>query len=312
MAFKNTLQQVRLSNPKDLRTLVEHRTAYTLNTCELNVFETYTTSQLVPLTFNDLVVTSMLKGKKVMHLFEEPGFDYLPGETVVVPANETMRIDFPEAESGKPTQCIALAIDAARISYTLDMLNERYPKEGHHSLWELNYKDYHFNNDAALAMHINKMVYICTGNNKDKDILADLALQELIIRLAQHQHIKTSKAGNRLESKHPLYYVTKFIREHISEKLRLEDLYKMACMSKVTFYRCFKKEFGISPIEYILHERIRRAKQLLSFQHTSISDVCYELGFMDPNYFHRQFKKTEGITPKQFRLLSISGIDPMN
>jgi AraC-like DNA-binding protein len=305
MPFRIPLQTVALSHPKDLKTLVEHRTAYTLNACELNIFETYTTSNLVPLTFNDLVVTSMLKGKKVMHLFEEPGFDYLPGETVVVPANETMHIDFPEAADVNPTQCIALAIDAARINQTLDTLNERYPKEGNHHFWQLDFKDYHFNNDEALTAHINKMIGICSGHYTNKDILADLALQELIVRLAQQQHLKTSKSNNTLQYDHPLYYVTQFIREHISEKFKLEDLYKMACMSKVTFYRSFKREFGISPIEYILHERIRRAKQLLALQNTSISDVCYELGFMDTNYFHRQFKKTEGITPKQFKLLTI-------
>jgi AraC-like DNA-binding protein len=309
MAFRNSLQEVALSHPKDLKTLVENRTAYTLNACELNIFETYTTSNLVPLTFSDLVVTSMLKGKKVMHLFEEPGFDYLPGETVVVPANETMRIDFPEAAVVNPTQCIALAIDAGRINQTLDALNERYPKEGNHHFWQLNFKDYHFNNDEALTDHINKMISICGGDNRNKDVLADLALQELIVRLAQNQHLKASKGKNNLQCDHPLYYVTQFIRENISEKLRLEDLCKMACMSKITFYRSFKKEFGISPIEYILHERIRKAKQLLSLQNASISDVCYELGFMDTNYFHRQFKKTEGITPKQFKLLTIPAND---
>ncbi len=83
---------------RDLKTLVENRTTYTLDNCELNIFETHQQASGVNLVFGDLVLTTMLKGKKVMRLFDKPEFDYLPGESVIVPPNEVMRIDFPEAE----------------------------------------------------------------------------------------------------------------------------------------------------------------------------------------------------------------------
>lgn len=301
-----SFQQIALTKEKDLRTLVENRKAFTLEYCELNIFETYERSALVPLTFKDLVVTSMLRGKKVMHLYDEPGFDYLPGETVIVPANETMHIDFPDAAGSNPTQCIALAIDAAKINYTLNLLNERYPREGKHNYWKLSYHDYHFRNDPALASHISKIIQVCSGNTRDKDILADLALQELLIRIVQQQHVHLAMKEVRSALPDTLAHITSFIKDNITEKITIEQLCRVACMSKVSLYRLFKREFGVSPLDYVLHERVRKAKQLLSHREMSISEVGYYLGFMDLNYFHRLFKKMEGITPGQFRLLTIT------
>ena len=147
MSSKVLLQTPPLTHEKSLKTLVENRTIFSLNHCELNIFETYKKSDLVPLKFNDLVVTSMLRGKKVMHLFNTPQFEYLPGETVIVPSNVEMKIDFPEASKENPTQCIALAIDHKIITDTLGFLNEKYPKEGKNNLWKLDQENYFFYNN---------------------------------------------------------------------------------------------------------------------------------------------------------------------
>lgn len=304
---KVTLQTPALTHEKSLKTLVENRTVYSLNNCELNLFETYQQSIKVPLKFNDLVVTSMLRGKKVMHLFEDPEFEYLPGETVIIPSNVEMKIDFPEATQYNPTQCLALAIDQFKIKETLDFLNERYPKEGHKHFWKLDYENYFFYNNFELASTINKLIKECMSTSITKDALADLTLQELLVRIIQSQTVKAINNHQLIDSNNPITIVVEYIRQNIQNTISLKELSDKACMSTTSFYRYFKRELGMSPIEFILNEKIKFAKNLLNNPRINISEVSYATGFEDANYFIRVFKKYEGVTPKQYQLMNVNG-----
>ena len=297
---------LQLSQEKSLKTLVENRTIYNLNHCELNLFETYESTQKVPLKFNDLVVTSMLRGKKIMHLFDDPEFVYLPGETVIVPSNVEMKIDFPEASKSNPTQCLALAIDQDKIAEILNFLNEQYPKEGSNMYWQLNYQNYFFYNNIEMAATINKLIKECMSTSITKDIFADLTLKELLIRIIQTQTVKSIDEGKFLDANNPIKEVTEYIKQNLKENINLKSLSEKACMSTTSFYRFFKRELGMSPIEYILNEKIKCAKNLLKNPTLQINEVCYLAGFEDANYFIRLFKKYEGITPKQYQLLYIN------
>ena len=300
--MQHTLDQVNLSASEALQTLVENRTSYTLERCELNVFETYTESYKVPLTFNDFVITSMLRGKKVMHLFDKKGFDYFPGQTVIVPPAVTMEIDFPEASDLNPTQCIALAIDQEQIQKTISYLNEFFPKEGSNEKWLLNYDEYHFYNNEEIAYLINKVIRICSERTKEKDVLADLTLKELLVRIMQTQNLKTiSDEGYNL-NQNPLAFVLNYIKSNLNEKISINSLSDKACMSKATFYRLFKRELGISPNDFILAEKINKAKILLAQPGAKVASISYELGFNDANYFIRAFKKIVGITPGTYQM----------
>ena len=306
MSIKSLLHTPALTHEKSLKTLVENRTIFSLNNCELNIFETYQESALVPLKFNDLVVTSMLRGKKVMHLFDEPGFYYLPGETVVIPSNVEMKIDFPEASNQNPTQCLALAIDQTKISETLNFLNERYPKEGTDNFWQLNYQNYFFYNNVDLASTINKLIKECMSTSITKDVLADLTLQELLIRIIQTQSVKSIDQGDFSNQNNAMAQVIEYIRKNLKEDINLKHLSDKACMSTTSFYRFFKRELGMSPIEFVLSEKIKYAKKLLKNQSIQINEVCYLSGFEDANYFIRLFKKHEGVTPKQYQLMNFT------
>lgn len=302
MIVKKALTPIRLSTERELKTTVENRRAYTLNNCELNVFETYQISNQVALKFDDLVVTNMLRGKKVMHLFNQPGFDYLPGETLIVPPSIQMLIDFPVASLEHPTQCTALAIDRQQIINTINYLNEFHPLEEKKE-WKLNFDNYHFLNNVALSTSINKLMAIGISDDMHKDVLADLTLKELLIHIMQTQHLALMD-GNRSNSGGRMEFIVSYIRSHLAEKLHIDDLCSKIGMSKPVFFRIFKQELGISPVEFVIRERIRLAKKYLSSPDSSIKEACFSAGFNSLNYFNRIFKKHEGITPGAYQLIS--------
>lgn len=299
------LQTVPLKDDRSLFTLVENRSAFTMDRCELNVFETHKYAEKVNLVFGDLVLTSMLRGKKVMHLFGKPGFDYLPGESVIVPPNEVMRIDFPEARLEDPTQCIALAISGDQIQDTINLLNERYPRAETNDGWAIDQNIFHLVNNQDLADIVNRLVRIgIKEHSREKDILAGLALRELLIRLMQtqareliEQNYKQLASGNRFA------HIIQFIKENVRERINLDGLHEKACMSRANFFRKFKEAYCLSPGDYIVQERIKRAKEYLKNPYASITDVCFQAGFQNVNHFIRTFRKETGMTPKAYQLV---------
>lgn len=294
---KIPIRTINLSDPAQVPSLVEHRRVFTLDQCELNIFETWRKCENVSLSFNGLVVSSMMRGKKMMYLGDEVGgFEFLPGESVILPDNMPVRVDFPDADEKRAVQCAALMLDWDLVNRTLDFLNETYPKE---IPWELNFSYYHFPNNQELANSLNRLISISMEEGTMKDALADLALKTLLVRVVQTQQL--SILEHNAVSDHRLASVIQYIREHLTQPINVEKLCKKALMSKTVFFRVFRETFGISPVEYITRERIKLARQLLTDPSLSITEVCYQSGFNNVNYFTRLFKRMEGVPPSVFR-----------
>ncbi len=303
MGRRNTIRKIDLTPSKQLQTLIENRRVFNLNNCELNIYESYQKAFGVPLTFKDLVITSMVTGKKVMHLANHPDFAYLPGETVILPANQPMVIDFPESTPDNPTQCIALTVNSDYVRNTMQYLNTCYNNgnDDNHE-WNIDFSQYHFSNDAEIAETINKIIRNCSSGDKAKNIYADLSLKELLIRLVQSQYLKRvemDKDDKRNSSRQ--HFLLDYIHRNLTEKLGVDTLSRKAYMSRNEFFKWFRQQFGITPLEYINRERIKLAKQLLGSQNKTVTETAYQCGFTDVNYFVRLFKKSEGITPGTFK-----------
>ncbi|MGI4873582.1 MAG: AraC family transcriptional regulator [Janthinobacterium lividum] len=286
-----------------LHSLVENRTVFALDAFELNIFETHQAAHRVPLRLDGLALTTMLRGKKVMHLPGRPAFDYLPGESVVVGEDELMEIDFPDASLSQPTQCLAVAIAPDTIRQTVDLLNERYPRADAAQPWALAAPEHaHLTNTPELTGTLERLVAVSRTTDAAKDVLAGFTLQELLVRLMQTQarQLIFQDYARHLTT-HRFAPVVQYVKGHLTENLSVDKLSALACMSKATFFRLFKREFGLTPVEYIVRERLAEAKRLLRQPLVSVADVCLRAGFNNSSYFQALFKKYEGLTPGAYK-----------
>jgi AraC-like DNA-binding protein len=302
------LQSIALKDEHSLSALVENQTTYTFNQCELHVFETHQQAYQVDLLFNDFVYTSMLRGKKIMHLKDKPSFDYLPGESVIVGPNELMQIDFPDADRDSPTQCLALGISGSMIEHTMSLLNEHHSMVLPSETWQIDQDIHHIINNADLNQTINRIISISLNENEThKDIFIDLALKEMIVRLMQTQarHL-FSQEYSKLENHHPFAHVIQIIQNNIREKINFDQLAKDACMSRAAFYKKFKETFGYTPGQYVIKERLKLAKQILIKCNSSVTQACFSCGFENLSHFTTAFTRENQLTPSQFKRASQS------
>jgi AraC-like DNA-binding protein len=283
-----------------LETLIENKTSYTLKNAEMHLFETHTIAKQVLLSFNEPILAYMLEGKKVMHLNDLAAFNFLPGESIILPSNETMCIDFPEANMSKPTRCLAMAISEEKIKDTIAYLNENYSKTDDE--WRFTNYNFHFTNDLAIQQIIYRLLYLFTEDHASKDLFADFMLKELIIRILQTETKKIySDKALELSSSHRLAYILQYIRENLDRNLTIKELSNKIYMSESNFHRVFKNELNISPIDFINDERIKLATSLLQDSERKIKDIYMECGFNSLSYFTRRFKRKTQLSPKEYQ-----------
>lgn len=92
-----------------------------------------------------------------------------------------------------------------------------------------------------------------------------------------------------------------YIRDNYKENLTLESVAQQVFISPFYLSHLFREELDITFLEYLTRIRIETAKQLLKDQNTTISSIAAEVGYEDPSYFSKVFKKNTGLSPNQYR-----------
>jgi AraC family transcriptional regulator len=92
-----------------------------------------------------------------------------------------------------------------------------------------------------------------------------------------------------------------YIQEHLSEEITLEAIANHVGISQYYFSHLFKQSMGVSPYQYVLRQRIERAKQLLKQSDLSIAEIALECGFANQTHLTKHFRNLAGTSPKAYR-----------
>ncbi|TFH86887.1 AraC family transcriptional regulator [Billgrantia azerbaijanica] len=155
-------------------------------------------------------------------------------------------------------------------------------------------------------------------------LLADAELRRAILALAQ---LVTQRVGTRIDQEHVLHrlatrlvqragqfqpggrvsrpdalllHAKEYILAHLEADLSLDEISQAAHLSKYHFLRLFRRQFGITPHQYVLSCRINAARNALEAG-VAPSEVAFRYGFTDLSHFNRRFKRIYGKTPYQYQ-----------
>ena len=284
--------------------LVENRVTFGAEHAAFSVYDTVRPAERVPLAADNPLYCGMVTGKKVVHTAAGLAIPFLPLESLVVPTGQTIEIDFPGASDDAPTKCLTIEIDRARVRTVAARLNETAPRTKESGDWR--YDDdavCHFMNTPGIEHTVRQLVGLFVEDAPDKDVLIDLGVQELVVRMLRVEARRLLlEESERQAARHGLAAAAEVAKRRMHEPLRVADLAEAACMSEPTFYRAWRNEFGITPVAYLTRLRIDRAKQLLADPERSVTDVAASVGFGSVSHFIRVYREHVGTTPKQDQL----------
>lgn len=127
-------------------------------------------------------------------------------------------------------------------------------------------------------------------------------MEILIIRLMRLIAITAQSQPQTASGNRQCAAVKRHIDLHFKEALTLEQLTEAAHMNKYYLAHSFKREYGFSPINYMVFRRIEESKYLLAETDLSVSQISQILGFSSSSYFSQVFRRNQQISPTEYRV----------
>ncbi len=139
----------------------------------------------------------------------------------------------------------------------------------------------------------------CIKNEQDSKVLSPLYIKEILYYVLKSPHgYALNFTSYYNDSYHKISQIADSIYLNYKKKYDVDSLAKQANMSVSSFHSTFKEITGLPPIQYVKKIKLHKARELLTYNKTTVKSVAYDLGYESLSQFNREYKRMFGITPK--------------
>ena len=148
---------------------------------------------------------------------------------------------------------------------------------------------------------VDEIFNLCYRYEREVDTFGNVEALNRWIGAILHKFISFVFDFNDIKHQNVIFKTTAYIKEHLTDKLSLDQAAEQVYLSKSYFCRIIKEELGCTFTEYVNRLRIERSKTLLRGTGMPIAEIACAVGFDDQSYFTRIFKKQTGMAPGKSR-----------
>lgn len=145
------------------------------------------------------------------------------------------------------------------------------------------------------------MLHESSRTQPGREKICQHLLEVVLIWLGRQQDLSFSGAVSGPRASKECEMIRRYIDNHFKEDLTLDHLAEMAHLNKYYLAHSFRKEFGTSPINYLISRRVAESRFLLRETDYSLSLITEILGFSSLSYFSQCFHRAEGMSPTEYR-----------
>ncbi|HMV49045.1 MAG TPA: AraC family transcriptional regulator [Blastocatellia bacterium] len=233
------------------------------------------------------------QGRKQALLGEEV-FRYDSGHYLIYTVDLPLTFRVEEASKQRPYLGLRLNLDSALVASVM-IESEMEPKKGNAGLKAMNVSPM----DANLLDAVVRLVRLLDTPGESK-VLAPLIIREIVFRLladgqgARLSHLLTAGKDTQRISK-----AIGLLRRNFAQSLKMDDLAHELGMSVSGFHHHFKSVTAMSPLQFQKQIRLQEARRLMLGEDLDAASAGFRVGYDDPSYFSREYKKLFGAPPQR-------------